>query len=198
MISDRQSCNWVWPKFWSVTYHFKTSQWEVSKCSRVKELIIGLQLLNVDRIVKDDGLRLLDVAKGGDVKLHPAHVIRVTPDLELWSQFIPPSNSPWTGLGLSPPICLWPRRVNRMRNKFKSILCILLQTIYQQVLFIFSIFKRDLGSIVANLPRYWSNISLAFTMEETWKQIVFHSGWINGNDTREMKTDYLELADLSV
>ena len=45
-------------------------------------MIIGLQLLDVDGVVEDDRLCLLDVAKGGDIKLHSAHIIGVTPDLK--------------------------------------------------------------------------------------------------------------------
>ena len=40
-----------------------------------------MKVLDADGVVEDDGLGVLDVAKSGDIELHPAHVIGVTPHL---------------------------------------------------------------------------------------------------------------------
>ena len=63
--------------------HFKSSQREVSQSSSIKHLILPLQVPDGDVIVKDDGLCLLDVAQGGDIKHHAAHVVGVTSNLEV-------------------------------------------------------------------------------------------------------------------
>ena len=63
-------------------HHFKPSQRKVSQSSRIKQLIRSPEVLDVDGVVEDDALGVLDVAQRGNIKLHPAHIIRVTPNLE--------------------------------------------------------------------------------------------------------------------
>ena len=72
----------VW-QYFGESYHFKAGQREISESSRIKHLIVSPQVLDVDGIVQDDGLSVLDVAKGWHVEHHPAHVIRIAANLDI-------------------------------------------------------------------------------------------------------------------
>ena len=63
-------------------YHFKTSQGKVSQGTSLKELIFLSEIPDFHIIVKDDGLGVLDVAKGGDIKHHPFIVVGIASNLE--------------------------------------------------------------------------------------------------------------------
>ena len=67
----------------NISHHFKASQWKISKSSSLKYSVILLQVLDNDLIVQDDGLGILDVAQGGDIEHHAAHVVGVAANLQI-------------------------------------------------------------------------------------------------------------------
>ena len=64
-----------------LSHHFKASKRKVSQSTAIEKLVLFLEIIDGNFVVECDGLRLLDVAQGGNIKHHPTHIIRVTPDL---------------------------------------------------------------------------------------------------------------------